>query len=141
MKPNKNLPRVTPKVVTELPPDHIFVFGSNMAGIHGAGAALAAKEQFGAMTGVGFGICGRTYAIPTKSANIKRALTIAEIKPYVKQFFSFVRRNPYLTFLVTPVGTGLAGISVEEIAPLFKEGLNLENVYLPESFIKVLKSK
>lgn len=103
--------------------DVIFVFGSNLRGRHGAGAALAAAELYGAVEGVGKGLQGRSYAIPTKDAYI-RTLSLSEIETYVKEFVKFTHDNPELMFMVTPVGTGLAGYSHHEIAPMFKGVIN-----------------
>ena len=97
----------------------IFVFGSNLAGIHGAGAAAHAHEKLGAEWGVGEGLTGECYALPTKDAHIQ-TLPLWFIKERVKVFLSIAEDSPSLTFLVTPIGTGLAGYTREEIAPMFK---------------------
>lgn len=96
----------------------VFVFGSNKAGRHGAGAALEAKESYGAKYGVGEGKTGNAYAIPTKDENLK-VLSLQEIANSVYTFLEYAENHPYLTFNVTEVGCGLAGYSPEEIAPLF----------------------
>lgn len=124
--------RVSSSRITELAPDEIFVFGSNLEGAHGGGAALLAYRKFGAKWGVGAGLTGQTYGIPTMHGGVDA------IKPYVDQFIEFATQHPELKFLVTEIGCGIAGFSVEEIAPLFKEAVNLENVYLPERFLKIL---
>lgn len=102
---------------------NIFVFGSNEAGIHGAGAAKAAKKDHGAMYGIGVGLCGRSYAIPTKDKKIK-TLPLDKIEQYVKQFLDFAREclttHPEYEFNVTRIGCGLAGYKNSQIAPLFK---------------------
>lgn len=118
-------------MITSLKPNEIFVFGSNLAGIHGAGAAKQAYEKFGAVWSIGFGKCGQSYAIPTKDRNIK-SLSLSEIDKYVCSFLTFATVNPHLTFLVTAIGCGLAGYKYEEIAPMFKGAPN--NVVLPEEF-------
>jgi len=123
--------RYTPEHITSLPPEHVFVFGSNLAGIHGAGAARLAFDRFGAVWGVGIGHQGKTYALPTKDKEIK-TLPIDEIKKYVDDFLNYAEDHPEFTFLVTKVGCGLAGWSVEDIAPLFSE--TSENVILPKEF-------
>lgn len=97
----------------------IFVFGSNESGIHGAGAALAAKRYYGAVYGKGVGLVGQSYGIPTKDKKIK-TLPISEIQRYVKDFVKFSRENKDLNFLITRVGCGLAGYSDKDIAPLFR---------------------
>ena len=99
--------------------DTIFVFGSNLAGVHGAGAARAAKEKFGAKMGKGVGLVGQSYAIPTKDESIT-TMPISEIEPYIQEFNEFVRLNPGMKFFVTRIGCQLAGYKDEEIAPLFK---------------------
>lgn len=112
-----------------------FVFGSNLAGVHGAGAALYARKHHGAVLGKGIGICGNSYAIPTKDANIV-TLPIREITKYVNQFIDFAERNPDMTFMVTRIGCGLAGYTDTQIAPLFKDAP--DNCVLPaewEQFI------
>lgn len=111
----------------------VFVFGSNEAGIHGAGAALIARERFGAITGRGFGKMGNSYAIPTKDKNL-RVLSLNEIKEYVDLFVSYTQRFKEDVFLVTKVGCGLAGYSVEQMAPLFIECIAIPNIFLPKDF-------
>lgn len=99
--------------------DSVFVFGSNLAGVHGAGAARAAKEKFGAKMGVGVGLHGNSYAIPTKDENIE-TMPLKAIKPYVDEFNEFVRLNPGMKFFVTRIGCVLAGYKDKDIAPMFK---------------------
>lgn len=97
----------------------IFVFGSNLAGRHGAGAALFAKQHHGAVYGNGVGPQGNAYAIPTKAANLD-VLPIEEIQKYVASFITYAGAHPKLQFQVTRVGCGLAGYKNEDIAPLFR---------------------
>lgn len=97
----------------------IFVFGSNLAGIHGAGAALHAKQVHGAVMGVGEGLTGFSYALPTKDENI-RTRSLGDVAKSVVSFIQCAKDNPDLTFIVTAVGTGLAGFTVAQIAPLFE---------------------
>lgn len=111
----------------------VFVFGSNEAGIHGAGAAKDAYEKFGAIWGRGFGKMGQSYAIPTKDMNIK-TLPIKEITEYVNLFISYAHKNQDNKFLVTKVGCRLAGYNVEQMAPLFIECITIPNVFLPKDF-------
>lgn len=99
-------------------PDDIFVFGSNLAGIHGAGAAKVARDKFGAPFGAGCGLMGKSYAIPTKDIFVE-TLELSEIYKYVKHFVYFTQLFPYKTFFVTRVGCGLAGFSDSQIAPMF----------------------
>jgi len=96
----------------------IWVFGSNLAGIHGAGAALVAYRQFGALRGHGFGLTGHAFAIPTKDRAIK-PLSLVEIEGYVWKFVRWAREHPESKFFVTRVGCGLAGFEDKEIAPMF----------------------
>lgn len=97
----------------------IFVFGSNLAGIHGAGAAAYARQYHGAIYGQGIGLQGDSYGIPTKDHRI-HTLSIREITLYVDQFLEFARTHPAMTFNVTRIGCGLAGYTDGHIAPLFK---------------------
>lgn len=112
----------------------IFVFGSNLAGRHGKSAALFARNERGAIYGQGVGRQGMSYAIPTKDKSL-RTLPIAAIKPYVDVFIDYARRNPQLTFQLTPIGCGLAGYHHAQIAPLFNDAS--ANVILPVEFAKL----
>lgn len=100
-------------------PDIVFVFGSNLSGIHGAGAARVAFELFGAKLKEGVGLYGRSYAIPTKDHRIKK-MRLSAIKPHIQNFVEFANRRPDLEFFITRVGCGLAGYKDSDIAPLFK---------------------
>lgn len=120
----------TPDFITELKENEIFVFGSNLQGMHGGGAALIAYDKFDAIWGQGVGLQGQSYGIPTMHGGID------VIKPYVDEFIEFAKSHPEMTFLVTRIGCGIAGFKDEEIAPLFKECIQLENVLLPRSFVK-----
>lgn len=99
--------------ITRLEPNQIFVFGSNLAGRHGKGAALQARK-FGARYGQGTGRQGNTYAIPTKDQYL-RVLPLSTIKAYILQFVEYAKQHPELEFLLTPVGTGLAGYSIQDL--------------------------
>ena len=129
--------RVTSNNIIKLEPNELFVFGSNLSGFHGKGAAKTALK-WGAKYGEGVGLYGQTYALPTVYYNIKRSLTIQEIKEYVDEFISFANENKDLIFLVTEVGCKLAGHKVSDIAPLFKNAVNIENIHLPERFWDIL---
>ena len=118
----------TPEFITDLEPNEIFVFGSNLAGAHGGGAAAIAWRKFGAVWGEGVGLQGKTYAIPTMQGGVET------IKPYVDEFIAFAKSKPELTFLVTRIGCGIAGFRDEEIAPLFAEAHNVENIVLPRGW-------
>ena len=120
----------TPDFITELKENEIFVFGSNLEGMHGGGAARLAYEKFGAIWGQGVGLQGQSYGIPTMHGGVDA------IKPYVDEFIEFAKSHPELTFLVTRIGCGIAGFRDEEIAPLFKECIEIDNVILPRTFVQ-----
>lgn len=122
--------------IQELHPDQVFVFGSNMKGIHGAGAAKLALV-FGAEMGKWSGYYINTYAIPTKDRGIQ-TLDISDIKPYVDRFIKFAATKKKKIFLVTEIGCGLANYDVIDIAPLFEDALNVDNIWLPYRFKKYL---
>ena len=126
-------PDFTPEFITELKSDEVFVFGSNLAGMHGGGAAYVAFKKFGAIMGCGVGLQGQSYAIPTMQGGVET------IKPYVDDFIAFAKEHPELFFYVTRIGCGIAGFRDKEIAPLFAKAIGLENVCLPEPFVKVLE--
>jgi len=96
----------------------IFVFGSNLAGRHGKGAALEAKKNHGAIYGQGYGLQGCSYAIPTKDASLK-SLPLSAIKIGVGEFLAFAEGSPDMQFNITRIGCGLAGYKDEQIAPMF----------------------
>lgn len=127
---------ITPGIIRELQPNEVFVFGSNEAGRHGRGAAKTAK-QWGARQSVPFGLSGQTFAIPTKDRNIK-TLGLSKIRTYVYKFVDFSEEREELKFLVTPIGCGLAGYKPYEIAPMFRDAMELDNVYLPKDFWDIL---
>ncbi len=112
-------------------PETIFVFGSNLAGIHGAGAAKLAREKYGAITMVHIGMSGRSYAIPTKDYLIN-SLPLSIIEEYVKLFLSFAKKSQSSKFFTTRIGCGLAGYKDSDIAPMFKGGSL--NISFPEEW-------
>ena len=122
----------TQEWITELKPNEVFVFGSNLAGAHGGGAARVALEKFGAIWGQGVGLQGHSYAIPTMQGGVET------IKPYVDEFIDFAKVHPEYTFLVTPIGCGIAGFTAQEIAPLFAHAMDVTNILLPEEFAKII---
>ena len=122
----------TPERISELKENEIFVFGSNLAGAHGGGAARLAYNRFGAVWGEGVGLHGQTYAIPTMQGGVDT------IKPYVDAFIRFAKEHNRLTFLVTRIGCGMAGFRDEEIAQLFTDAIDVENVILPKEFVACL---
>lgn len=117
--------RETPERITELAENEVFVFGSNLEGAHGGGAALLAYRKFGAIWGQGVGLQGQSYGIPTMHGGVDA------IKPYVDEFIEFAKTRPDLTFLVTRVGCGIAGFTNEEISPLFAKAHDVPNIILP----------
>lgn len=119
---------VTPNRITELSSSEVFVFGSNLQGYHGGGAARTAMDKFGAEWGVGVGPTGRCYAIPTMQGGVDT------IRPYVDKFIAYAMLHPDQHFLVTRIGCGIAGFSPDEIAPLFAKAAEVENISLPEDF-------
>lgn len=125
----------TPERISELQENEIFVFGSNLTGYHGGGAARIAHLRFGAQWGQGVGMQGRSYGIPTMQGGMET------IQPYVDEFIRFAKDHPQYTFLVTRIGCGIAGFTPEEIAPLFLKAMDMENVLLPEDFVKVLLAR
>ena len=125
--------RITPSLITALKPNEIFVFGSNLQGIHAGGAARAARLHFGAVMGQGVGMQGQSYAIPTMQGGTET------IKPYVDEFVEYARKHPELHFLVTAIGCGIAGFDADDIAPLFEEAKDIENISLPDEFWDVLE--
>lgn len=125
----------TPERITELKPNEIFVFGSNLAGTHGGGAARLAYDRFGAIWGQGVGLQGHSYAIPTMHGGVEA------IKPYVDEFIEFAFCHYEYIFLVTRIGCGIAGFKDEDIAPLFEDVLDWENVILPKEFVEILLAK
>src|SRR5215217_1116313 len=121
-------------------PSKIFVFGSNLDGRHGKGAALWAVQNRGARYGQGFGEQGMSFAIPTKGRGKNLPiLPLDIIADYVKLFIEEARCNPEVEYELTPIGCGLAGYKPEQIAPLFKNAPS--NVALPQVFINVLKDQ
>lgn len=124
-------------LITRLEPNEVFVFGSNLGGRHGAGAARKARE-WGAIWGQTTGIQGRTYAIPTVDASVRNTLSLDEIRPYANEFIQYAREHPNLIFLLTDVGCGLAGLRAEEVAPLFQEALTIPNIRIHHKFMTVL---
>ena len=130
--------RTTPDNITELKDNEVFVFGSNLSGRHGRGAARTALK-WGAKPGQARGLQGRTYGIPTKDKFIRRTLTIEEIEPFVIEFIEFAKQHQELTFLTTEIGCGLAGYKPKDIAYLFEEAVNVPNIFLPLKFWKKIK--
>lgn len=129
--------QTTPDFITSLEDNQIFVFGSNMSGRHGKGAAKTAMK-WGAKYGQASGLQGRTYGIPTVNASITNKLPLEKIKLFVDVFYEHAKALPEFTFLVTEIGCGLAGWTVKDIAPMFEEASMLPNVHLPKKFWRIL---
>ena len=125
----------TPENISTLRPDEVFVFGSNLAGHHGGGAARVAVNRFGAIMGQGVGLQGQSYAIPTMQGGVQT------IKPYVDEFIAFAKAHPELTFYVTRIGCGIAGFRDKDIAPLFRDALGVANIILPKSFAEHIEAE
>ena len=121
-------PAYTPERISGLRPDEVFVFGSNLAGMHGGGAAWVAFRKFGAVMGQGVGLQGQSYAIPTMQGGVE---TIA---PYVDDFIAFAKEHPERFFYVTRIGCGIAGFRDSQIAPLFADAVDVPNICLPDTF-------
>ena len=141
--------KIAPTIIKKLKNNEVFVFGSNKDGRHGRGAAKLALS-FGAKFGIGHGLCGQTYAIPTRQYIIGRHNTIGrpffdgecslvtldleEISEYVDIFIMFANIRKDLIFFVTEIGCNNAGYKIKDIAPLFKMAKELDNIFLPISF-------
>lgn len=123
--------RITPSQVNILADGEIFVFGSNFQGRHMGGAARVAQEKYGAVWGIGEGLQGQSYAIPTMEG-------LENLAPAVQRFTSFAKQHQEFKFFVTAIGCGIAGFRADEIAPMFLNAAYLPNVYLPLSFWKVI---
>ncbi|MEG1556010.1 MAG: hypothetical protein RR356_04725 [Bacteroidales bacterium] len=126
--------RISPENIISLKDIDIFVFGSNLAGAHGGGAARTAFQKYGAIWGQGVGRQGQSYAIPTMNLELNRILT------YIDEFIIYAQQHPELTFMVTSIGCGIAGFHAKEIAPLFKRAVKVNNIYLPAIFWNFLQS-
>ena len=125
----------TPERIDALKAGEIFVFGSNLAGMHAGGAARIAHKLFGAVWGQGVGLWGQSYAIPTMQGGVET------IKPYADEFIAFASRHRAYTFYVTKIGCGIAGFTCEEIAPLFERAIALPNVILPKEFVQIIERR
>ena len=119
--------RITPERISSLQPGQIFVFGSNHFGHHAGGAARFALDHFGAEWGNGEGLQGQSYAIPTMEG-------LPSTRQAVERFIAFARQHQELTFLVTPIGCGIAGFTDEQISPLFEQAHDVDNIVLPEGW-------
>ena len=126
----------TPENIEFLSPNQIFVFGSNLAGEHGGGAARKAYDDFGAIWGQGIGLQGQSYAVPTLGRSYEK-LTLNEIHEHINDLLKYCCKNRQLFFFITKIGCGIAGFSVNEIGPLFRPFILLKNVSLPKEFYDI----
>ncbi len=125
--------KYTPENITELKPNEVFVFGSNLAGNHAGGAARVAVEKFGAIMGVREGIQGQSYAIPTLDEDFRK-VSIEALHYHIRAFSGFAKEHPNLTFYLTKVGLGIAGYTIEEMRDAI-EGIEFsDNVIIPKEF-------
>ncbi len=139
-----NTTRTTPEFINTLLPGEIFVFGSNTEGRHGAGAARMAAKVFGAEYGVAEGLTGSTYAIPTVDFSLGRErYPMEKVEGHILTFLSFAEAHPSLVFLVTLIGTGIAGFSVEDVGGILSKYRDRipDNVVLPQEFLDVILQK
>lgn len=127
--------RITPEIISYLNPDEVFVFGSDIQGKHMSGADRTAFEKFGAKMGVGLGLQGQSYAIPTMNGDL------SSLESYVRTFIQYAKNNHRTRFYVTPIGCGIAGYSPEIIAPLFIDAIDCVNIFLPKSFWRIIEKK
>lgn len=123
-----NRKRFCPERVEQLSKCEIFVFGSNLEGMHAGGAARVAYEKFGAEWGVGDGPTGKCYAIPTMHGGLE------EIRPYAKKFIEYAKAHPMNRFLLTRVGCGIAGFKDSDMAQLFEDALDVPNITYPQQW-------
>jgi len=128
------LNRISPEEFNSLNENEILVFPSNLSGIHGKGLAKVAFDNFGAVWGKGIGLYGQTYAIPTKDYNVKSRLSITRIQKYIENFIIFANNNKNNKFLVSKIGCGYSGYTPIDIAPLFVEAIDVDNIHLPLEF-------
>ena len=124
--------RVAPEWIEWLDDDEIFVFGSNILGFHDGGASEQALYRFGATYGQPEGPQGQSYAIPTDG------VLYYDLKSYVLKFIEYARQHPHQKFLLTKIGCGTAGYDVTQIAPFFRDAVNVPNILLPLEFWKLV---
>jgi hypothetical protein len=130
----------TPQVINILKQNEVLVFGSCLDGQHRFGEAKAAL-QFGAEINKSFGLVGQTYAIPIRHRDYKTLLAINEVEKHIDNLLKFARRKHELIFYITAVGCEQKEHGHRIMAQLFKDFLELENVYLPIQWLKILNEK
>ena len=136
MENNNIICGITPENILRLKADEIFIYGSNLAGRHGAGAARLAMEKFGAIYGIGEGLQGNSYALPTKDKFIS-TLPLSEIEKHIDTLYDCILKHPHKHFLITKIGCGLANLNIFQVAPMFKKFISLSNCSLPKEFIEI----
>lgn len=129
--------RITPNEIWFLEDNQVFCFGSNTQGRHGKGSAKRAM-RFGAKLGNPRGLQGQAYAIPTKDLIINKGLPLDEIQGYINDFITYAKDNKDKVFLVVEIGCMLAGHVHADIAPLFTNAIDVENIHLPQKFWDIL---
>ncbi len=127
--------RFIPEWITQLGENEVFVFGSNLEGMHGGEAARIAFEKFGAQWGIGEGPTGNSYAIPTMHGGLEA------IRPYVDKFVEYAACHQEKRFLLTRVGCGIAGFRDNDMAPLFWQIHDLDNVAYPKEWDEALSAE
>ena len=130
---------ITPSNITKLKKNERFVFGSNLNGAHLGGAARFAADKFGAIEGQAIGLQGKSYGFPTLGMDMQK-LPLLDLSLSVRELQNTAINNPELHFLITEVGCGIAGFTAEEVAPLFKELVGLDQFSLPQAFIDVIST-
>ena len=125
--------RIAPNVIQFLASNEVFVFGSNPEGIHNGGSAYVALQKFGAQMGIGEGIQGQSYAIPTTGCSFN------EVKKAIDRFTEYAALHPQKKFILTAIGCGNAGYTPDKIAPLFKQAYEFGNVYVPITFYSYVR--
>lgn len=118
----------------------IFVFGSNKLGIHGAGAAKFALLNRGAYSGIGEGMSGDSYALPTKFDPWSR-MNLNDVHKSINKFLAYAFEHHMVDFQITQVGCGLGGFTKKQIAPLFAEHTVLLNCYFDKAWQEFLPAK
>ena len=129
--------KITPTNITKLKANEVFVFGSKLNGAHIGGAAKLAIDKFGAINGKYFGLYGKSFAMPTLDETLQK-INLKSLQCYINDFFEIAAAHPKKHFLITEIGCGIAGFTLAEIAPLFKDFLTVENCSLPQTFIDLL---
>lgn len=137
MEKNSNF-EFTPDFVDSLEQNEVFVFGSNLNGMHAGGASLMALRNFGAEWGQAEGMQGQSYAIPTDIRGEAVENVSAYLKKHIDKFIDYAKDHQEKTFLVTKVGCGNAGFDEDFMAQFFKEALDIKNVRLPREFVESL---